>query len=152
VCAQSIEAVCAREDLQGILTAFHPGVRFTSITDGLSNTVMIGERPPGADLDWGWWVNGGGDVNTGVANVTYPNYTKDQNGKACPPGPYYFKAPEPGGVNNPCSNNHLYSMHIGGANFAFGDGSVHFIPYSAYLVLLPLSTFAGGEVVDASQY
>jgi prepilin-type N-terminal cleavage/methylation domain-containing protein/prepilin-type processing-associated H-X9-DG protein len=139
-------------DKQGLMTPWHPGVKFTDATDGLSNTLLIGERPPGYDLDWGWWVNGGNDVMSGVANVTYPNYTRDQNGKPCPPSPYYFKEPEPGGVNNPCSNNHLYSMHTGGANFVFGDGSVKFISYGAYLVLLDLSTYAGGEVANSSAY
>jgi prepilin-type processing-associated H-X9-DG protein len=138
-------------DKQGIMTPWHPGVRFTDVTDGLSNTLLIGERPPGADLDWGWWVNGGNDVMAGVANV-HRQYSTDQNGNPCPPPPYYFKPPEQGGVANPCSNNHLYSMHTGGANFAFGDGSVRFISYSASQVLLALSTYAGGEVVDASSY
>ena len=31
------------------------GVTFTSITDGTSNTIMIGERPPNPKDDWGAW-------------------------------------------------------------------------------------------------
>jgi prepilin-type N-terminal cleavage/methylation domain-containing protein/prepilin-type processing-associated H-X9-DG protein len=139
-------------DKEGMMTPWNPRNKFAGVTDGLSNTVMIGERPPGPDLDWGWWVNGGEDVMIGTANVLYPNYTTDQFGKPCPPSPYYFKEPEQGGVANPCSNNHLYSMHTGGANFVFGDGSVKFISYGAWRVLMDLSTFAGGEVIDASQY
>jgi prepilin-type N-terminal cleavage/methylation domain-containing protein len=34
----------------------------TDITDGTSHTLMIGERPPTPDLDWGWW-----------DTATYPN-------------------------------------------------------------------------------
>jgi prepilin-type N-terminal cleavage/methylation domain-containing protein/prepilin-type processing-associated H-X9-DG protein len=140
-------------DKKGILSPWNPyGIRFTEIKDGSSNTLMIGERPPGADLDWGWWVNGGNDVMTGVAN-THRNYSRDQNGKPCPAPPYYFKPPEPGGVYNPCSNNHLYSLHTGGANFAFGDGSVRFLSYSVdYGVMEALSTYAGGENIDGASY
>jgi prepilin-type N-terminal cleavage/methylation domain-containing protein/prepilin-type processing-associated H-X9-DG protein len=48
--------------------------------------------------------------------------------------------------NNSCSFDHLWSFHNQGANFAFADGSVHFISNNSALILLPLSTFAGGEL------
>ena len=65
------------------------------------------------------------------------------------PSPAYFG---PGDNTNYCSTNHFWSWHTGGGNFAFGDGSVRFLPYSANQILLSLSTRAGGEVVDASQF
>jgi hypothetical protein len=30
------------------------------ITDGLSNTLMVGERPPSSDFQYGWWYAGAG--------------------------------------------------------------------------------------------
>jgi prepilin-type N-terminal cleavage/methylation domain-containing protein/prepilin-type processing-associated H-X9-DG protein len=124
-----------------------------SATDGLSNTVIIGEKPPSTDLFWGWWPSVDADVMWGVADVNYTAFSNDRFGNPCPPPPYFFQAPLPGGVNNPCNFNHLWSNHTGGANFLFGDGSVKFLSYGVGPVILPkLATYAGGEVVDASQY
>jgi prepilin-type processing-associated H-X9-DG protein len=45
------------------------------------------------------------------------------------------------------------SRHDGGTNFAFGDGSVHYLKNSINLgVYRALSSRAGGEVIGADQY
>ncbi len=45
-----------------------------------------------------------------------------------------------------CSVYYLWSNHTGsGANFAFADGSVHWITYSANQVVVSLSTYSGNE-------
>ena len=43
--------------------------------------------------------------------------------------------------------NHFWSVHPGGAHFAFADGSVRFLKYSADPILPALATRAGGESV-----
>ena len=64
-----------------------------------------------------------------------------------------FGPPVPLSVQDPCSFNHLWSLHPGGANFAFGDGSVRFLSYGITReVIEALSTYAGGEMIDPSQY
>jgi prepilin-type N-terminal cleavage/methylation domain-containing protein/prepilin-type processing-associated H-X9-DG protein len=149
-------------NLQGMMYQTHDDGRtsgitpirrtFMQVTDGLSNTVMIGERPAdNVDDGWGNWTAGRGDVTSGSAN-TNPLNTQDQNGNNCPPGPYYYQAPLPGGVQNPCNVNFFYSMHTGGANWAFGDGSVRFLSFNAAAIVVELSTANGGEIVDGSQY
>src|SRR5262249_24898208 len=60
-------------DYSGILV-FSDGtnkrkVNFASITDGSSNTLMIGERPPSADLFSGWWFAGAGFDGSVIGDV-----------------------------------------------------------------------------------
>jgi prepilin-type N-terminal cleavage/methylation domain-containing protein/prepilin-type processing-associated H-X9-DG protein len=130
--------------------AYH-GSKISQVTDGLSNTVMIGERPPSPDLSAGIWFDNW-YTRIGAANTTLFYTTTDGSGSTgtpCPSTAYFV----PSDNTNFCGVNHFWSWHTpGGGNFAFGDGSVRFLPYSANQILLKLATRAGGEVVDASQY
>jgi prepilin-type processing-associated H-X9-DG protein len=119
------------------------------ITDGTSNTLLVGERPPSPDFWYGWWYaaagqegSGSGDTVLGVRELHSP---RDQYTANCPPGPYHFVF---GNVNNMCDTFHYWSLHSGGANFLFADGSVEFLSYAADSVLPALSTRSGGEVVS----
>ena len=132
-------------------------VTFTKITDGMSNTLLIGERPYDADLWYGWWVGyTQADLGSGAANTyaIYPNDTSavgvpGHTGASCGAAPYYF-GQGPKDVNNLCSANQLWSCHSGGANFAFGDGAVRWVSYSASAILPALATYAGNETPDMS--
>lgn len=63
----------------------------------------------------------------------------------CTHGPHLFKQ---GKLDNMCDTLHFWSLHPGGANFTFVDGSVKFLTYSANKILSALSTRAGGESFD----
>ena len=121
--------------------------RLTDIADGTSTTVMVGERPPSADFWYGWWYAAEGQANSGSADtvlgVRELRVPEERYTPGCPPGPYSFV---PGSLNNPCDVFHFWSLHSGGANFLFADGSVQFLAYSADNILPALSTRAGGEV------
>jgi prepilin-type processing-associated H-X9-DG protein len=114
-----------------------PQVKLTDVTDGTSTTLMIGERPPAADLSWGWWFTEPVDTHLGTANTLFVF-------SGCPGGQQRF---QPGNVNNNCDFHHFYSPHTGGGNFALGDGSVRFFAYGASSITVLMGTRAGGEVV-----
>jgi prepilin-type processing-associated H-X9-DG protein/prepilin-type N-terminal cleavage/methylation domain-containing protein len=125
-----------------------PGIRLSEITDGTSVTVMVGERPPPDTLQAGWWytrIRRAGVWGTlygpdGVMPVEHAYIPTDP----CR-GPYRFG---PGRPDNPCDRYHFWSLHPGGANFLFADGSVHFLSYSAQPVMVALATRNGGETVN----
>ncbi len=122
-------------------------VRVTEVTDGLSHTVMVGERPPSADLAFGWWYAGWGQDQDGSAEmilgarelIVYRTFM------GCPNASNRFRS---GRLSNQCDALHFWSLHFGGAHFLFGDGSVRFLSYAADSVLPALATRAGGEAVS----
>ncbi len=123
--------------------------RTAEIRDGLSNTLMIGERPPSADNWYGWWYAGLGqgasgspDMLLGASEINDgANYAE-----TCPAGPYEFS---PGVIDEPCHLFHFWSLHPGGTHFALADGSVHFYSYTIDPTLIPvMATKSDGEVVN----
>jgi prepilin-type processing-associated H-X9-DG protein len=125
---------------------FHPAldVRFTDITDGTSNTVMIGERPPGPDGLRGAWYARWGSAVCPLSQIQSASGFEMPPAEAsnCIPA---FQALAPGRPDNMCDVAQLWSLHRGGAHFAFADGSVRFLTYGASSILPALATRAGGE-------
>jgi prepilin-type N-terminal cleavage/methylation domain-containing protein/prepilin-type processing-associated H-X9-DG protein len=120
------------------------GTRFQEVMDGTSGTLLIGERPHPTDQFWGWWPLADWDSLMWAINpVSFGN------SPGSPPclSPGIFA---PGNPGMDCHLNHWYSMHTGGANFAFCDGSVRFISYEAGATIIPaLATRAQQEVVNS---
>ena len=94
-------------------------IRVPEITDGLSNTLFIGEIRPlcstTGEKGWENEDNGSGFTST-VVPLNYDTCSRASGGDNC---------------HRYCNCNtseDFQSAHAGGANFVFGDGAVHFIP------------------------
>jgi prepilin-type N-terminal cleavage/methylation domain-containing protein/prepilin-type processing-associated H-X9-DG protein len=116
--------------------------RVADVSDGLSNTIALGETTMevanGRCPSWAYrgWVQVGVDPGQGV-NVWVSSWTLPTAGR--PPA-------VPGKVG---SWSWAGSLHANGANFAFADGSVRFINQSVPLTTMgQLATMAGGEVAN----
>jgi len=121
-------------------------VRIAQVTDGTGNTLLVGERPPSADFVFGWWYAGWGQNKDGSAEMLLGlrEQAVHLSLRDCPPDANWYRA---GRIDNQCDALHFWSLHPGGANFLFADGSVRFLTYSADDVLPALATRSGGEYV-----
>ncbi len=112
-------------------------VRFADIVDGLSNTLLIGERPAPIDQYWGWTICGYGDGDgTGDGMLTSAGFVQGYANSV-----------------NDADTLHYWSNHSGGAQFVFVDGSVHFLDYAIDANLFnSIATRNGREQVDQAQF
>jgi len=123
------------------------GVPLNQITDGTTNTFMIGEQIMKV-TDWNAWVEANQCVGSTAQplNYLFPGVAIAGNGSI-------VKA---GGASDQGNWQHWYtfrSMHPGGGNFGTCDGSVKFIKNSINMnTYQALSTRAMNEVISSDAY
>jgi prepilin-type processing-associated H-X9-DG protein len=142
-------------------------VRWEDVTDGTSNTMMLGEsagRPqiwqngnlvPGSGTA-GLRVNGGG-WSRAATDYTIEGFTLDGTSS---PGPCAVNCAN--GENDPNypdvyyglnGSGATYAFHDDGANVAFADGSVHFISKRIDVrIFARLATRSGNEKISATDF
>lgn len=114
-------------------------IRWVDVTDGLSNTLMLGERPPNLTVTLGRYYGGTGHWYFGDAILGVRETLSDVY---CLGDPPFANTP----LGTKCSDYHFWSLHSGGTHFALADGSVRFVSFStSEKVLKSLATRAGGE-------
>jgi prepilin-type processing-associated H-X9-DG protein len=131
----------------GMITGL--GLGLADVRDGLSNTIMVGERPPPDTFQAGLWYpyfHGHAIGMRGPNNVlVLGGLVLDPVRDPCALSGIPFG---PGVTSNPCDRFHLWSLHPGGANFLFGDGSVRYLTYQARAEVMAMGSISGGEVVE----
>jgi hypothetical protein len=130
---------------------------FAAVTDGLSTTLMVGERAPSPLNNRGeaTWLGAVPDAMffscLGAAadpDATGPCVKEDGSGMTL------GHTGEGHGPGDPWGDvNQFYSKHPGGAHFVFRDGHVGFLKRSMnYQAFVALSTRAKGEVISQDAY
>lgn len=162
--ADSVEMYCFRGshmtldmriDANGVLYN-HSSTKLAEVSDGTSNTLMLGEITGGRSIHpsegEGWigqyWFNEGiQDISEGI------------NGPGSVPGGRDEATSPFDGTSG--GNRHVQyrievgfsSFHVGGAHFVLADGSAHYISEDIdQLVLAALTTRSGGESISGGSF
>src|SRR5205085_1627017 len=127
-------------------------VRLTDISDGSSNTLLLGETSSALNAartglsNWGWiqpWTWGA---------YNYCDYLSTESGFLMIDHKYVTWPINYKGVYIPNATPYT-SNHSGGANFAYSDGSVRFHSSTMGIATLKaLATRNGGEVLGSDAY
>jgi len=128
-------------------------IRLSSITDGLSNTLITSEVVVGQGFDlrgFSWWFEGAAFEGYLAPNSSSPDLMQSQS---------YCNYPFQG--NPPCAaapsivaiTNAARSRHPGGVNVGLADGSVRYVKDSINLLSWrALCTTRGNEVISSDAY
>jgi prepilin-type N-terminal cleavage/methylation domain-containing protein/prepilin-type processing-associated H-X9-DG protein len=161
----ALDIMDSKYETDGVFLNTGVPVQITGITDGTSNTILFGEFL-NFDPNWPQFVSNGDPANfpfTISMGSSWASGSPTATGRN--PINTFLQPPPPTDpltalIVTVTRGTTYGSGHTGGVNFVFCDGSVHFISnainsaavMNGETVLQALSTRAGGEVVDGSQF
>ena len=125
-------------------------ISMNSVTDGTSNSIVVGEMLPSHSADSNFYAKNGAIAGTTVplgwnSNTVSPS-ASNCNGQ-------WQNTTAPIGCRYSAAAKGFVSFHPGGANFVFADGSVHFLKTSINLVTYcALGSRSGGEIISGDAY
>ena len=123
-----------------------------SVTDGTSNSIIVGEVLPSNAADSNFWMFNGSYAGTTVPLGFNSNTVVPVAGGPCSSSTWQ-SASAPVGCRFGASAKGFISLHPGGSNFAFADGSVHFLKNSInQATFCALGSRNGGEVLSSDAY
>jgi prepilin-type processing-associated H-X9-DG protein len=134
----------------------HRPLRLASASDGTTNTIILGEDLIDKHIYlWGDQANGargpftmdcGFQLHVGQIPINYPIQSADVAPEFCTPDPLH-------NLYNLTTAAGYKSNHPGGANFAFLDGSIHFIQQGIdQITLIQLCVRNDGEAINPSDF
>ena len=123
-------------------------VRVSDITDGTSQTIAVGEKSQ--NLARATWTGA-------VTNAAVPITLLQAEDGLSPEGGDALVVAHTGELDGPNSKpahaDQFWSLHPGGAQFLFADGSVRFLKEKRPLpIFQAMATRAGGEILSAEQF
>jgi prepilin-type N-terminal cleavage/methylation domain-containing protein/prepilin-type processing-associated H-X9-DG protein len=124
--------------------------RIAGVTDGTSQTILVGEVLPSADGDNHLWTSPGA-----MAGTTIPlGWDTESGDPALPNCRNQFQRPgAPLNCRFSAAAKGFVSRHPGGVNFLFADGSVRFLKKGiAHVTYNALGSRNGGEVISNDSY
>ena len=129
--------------ISGCFSRGHWAARFRDITDGTAQVIAMGEILPSKTPRYRWgWMHFNGLWTATTAPINYPVIGLWERGYPGPQGCQHWQ--------NRQTAVGFKSMHKGGAQFVFADGSVHFLAETIdYLTYNRLGCRRDGEPVGA---
>ena len=134
--------------ISGVVSKYNWAARIGELTDGTSNTILVGEIRPncGESTRFGWFHFNSLWVAT-TAPINYPILCVGQDSGwdagSAPPGKTACNQ-----YQNLQTSQGFKSMHTGGANFTLGDGSVRFLSENIdYMTFQRLGDRRDGQVI-----
>ena len=124
-----------------------------SVTDGTSNSIIVGEVLPSNAADSNFWMSNGSYAGMTVPLGFHSNTVIPVAGSVTCSSSSWHNPMVSVGCRFGSSAKGFISSHWGGANFAFADGSVRFLKNGIdQYVYCALGSRNGGEVLSSDSY